>query len=240
MNSMLAKLSNFWKHITRQQDADGIDTLTAFVRDAEFDILSAITALQAHVDILHDEQERHNLPVSGFIVLNRAIARITTDMVSLADISELVVTPRSRQIQSLSTLMKEIAQETQPEFILKKANLSCNIVAGTTLVGSAAALKIMITGAVMAALGECPESETIWVTAREKNDRLCLSINSGVEADESLFAPWRLGELRLAPANGLGINLAAVDALARLHQGHLSMSTLSNLRHGYRLIFQVP
>ena len=35
-----------------------MDTLTAFVRDAEHDSLAVVTALQAHIDLLHDEQVR--------------------------------------------------------------------------------------------------------------------------------------------------------------------------------------
>ncbi len=235
VRALLANLYKWFPWIPKQRT----DTLTAFVRDTEHDVLSVVAALQANVDVLHDEQERKHQPVTRFLVMNKAIARITADMTALADISELVLTPPSKQRQLLSKLMQEIAQETQSAFSLSKATFSCSVVAGTTVIGNTDALKVMITAIVLTVLAKCPELQTVWMAGRVNNDCVWLSFNSGLQADEGVFTPWQLGELRLAPTNGEGISLATVDALARLHHGHLSRSTLPDLRHGYRLILKV-
>jgi hypothetical protein len=239
-NSILVMLANSWKRVPwLQPEERTIDTLTAFVRDAEHDILSAVMALQAHIDLLHDEQERNHMPVFRFAVLNRAIARIVTDITVLDAISELLLTPRSNQKQMLEGLMQEIAQETQSAFNTSQVLLSCNIATGTTLVGNSGALKVMIRGIVLAVLHKSHEFETVRIVGLTHKKRVSLSFDTGPESIEGVFKPWQLGELRLTPTNGEGISLAAVDAMARFHHGHLSVSTLSDQRHGYRLIFNV-
>jgi len=222
-----------------QTEERTIDTLTAFVRDAEHDVLSVVMALQAHIDLLHDEQKRNHMSVIRFAVLNRAIARIITDITTLAAISELVMTPRSKQKQMLEGLMQEITVETQSAFNISRVALSCNIAAGTILIGNAAALKVMITGMVLAVLHKSHEFETVRIVGLTHKKRVSLSFDIGSEASENVFKPWKLGELRLIPTNGEGVSVAAVDAMARLHDGQLTVRTLSDQRHGYKLIFNV-
>lgn len=231
----LFNLSKWFPWIHKQRT----DTLTAFVRDTEHDVLSAVAALQANVDVLQGEHERNQLPVARFLVLNKAIARITRDMIALADVSELVLTRPSTQKQSLSKLMEEITHETESLFTLSNVTLSCTVLRDATLIGAADSLKVMITGVVLVVLAKCPEFETVWISGRVDNDCISLSFNSGLQSDEGVFKPWQLGELRLDPTNGEGINLATVEALARLHFAQLSRSTLSNLRHGYKLTFRI-
>ena len=215
-----------------------IDILTAFVRDTEHDVLSVATALQAHVDLLHDELVLNHIPVDRFAVLSRAIARVIADITVLASISELVQAPQSDQKPLLEQLMQEISEDTSSAFTKSQVSLSFDIAAGTTLIGNARQLKAMITDMVLAVLLTCHKLDTVRIVGRTHRKRVSLTFNTGLEAKEVAFKPWRLGELRLIPTNGEGISLAAVDAMARLHHGHLSMSTLSDQRHGYRLVFK--
>ncbi len=102
--------------ITNESPERSIDTLSAFVKDAEHDILSVITALQAHIDLLHEEQVRNHMSVDRFAILNRSIARIVTDATSLSSVSELAHAPRSKERVILDVLMQEIAAETRSAF----------------------------------------------------------------------------------------------------------------------------
>src|SRR5688500_9162486 len=109
-DAILLVISKLRKHLAFFQPRESkIDTLTAFVRDAEHNVLSVVMALQAHIDLMHDEQKQNDLPLIRFMILNRAIARITADMVSLAAISDLMQAPSSKQKQMLDVLMREIA-----------------------------------------------------------------------------------------------------------------------------------
>ncbi|MBY0357055.1 MAG: hypothetical protein K2W82_03565 [Candidatus Obscuribacterales bacterium] len=236
-DSIIAKL---YKHLPwLQPKRKPIDTLTAFIKDAEHDVLSVVTALQAHIDLLYGEQLQNHLPVVRFAVLNRAVARIITDITALSNISELVLMPPSNQKQMLKRLMQEITQETQSAFALNHVSLSCDIEEGTILTGNVASLKTMITALVLAILHKAKEFETVRIVGLTNKKRVSLSFNTYKETAQEVFKRWQLGKLRFIPTNGEGISLATVDAMARLHNGHLSVSNFPNEQHGYKLTFKV-
>jgi light-regulated signal transduction histidine kinase (bacteriophytochrome) len=216
-----------------------IDTLTAFIRDVEHDVLSVATALQAHVDLLCEEQPSTGSPSVRFAALNRTIARVITDITYLSSVSELAATPPPKQKLILEGLIEEIARETQSAFTSRHVSLCCQIVAGTAVTCNTGPLKVMVTALVLVVLHECQERESIRIAVQTKGKHVYLSVDGGLPADAGAFKPWRLGELRLRPTNGDGITLAVVDALARLQHGRLSVSTGSSQRHGFRLILKV-
>lgn len=220
-----------------KHERQSTEVLAAFVRDAEQDILSVVTTLQAHVDLLHDELERSNMPVTRFIVLNRAIARIATDITILTAFSDHVRLARSNQPQNVDELMKQIATETQAAFEVSQVSLDCNIAEGASLIGCPTSLKTMFTAMVLAVLHNAQESDTVTVIGKTHDRKLTLSVDTAGGKPRGVFDPWRLGELHLVPTNSDSISLAAIDAMARIHHGRLSVSTLGDSRHGYRLTF---
>jgi signal transduction histidine kinase len=215
-----------------------IDTLAAFVQDAEHDMLSVATALQAHIDLLHDEHVRNHMPADRFEVLNRNMARLVADMIDLASICEAAHTPRSRHKLMLQALMQEITAETRLAFSKSNVSLSCDIATGTTLTGDSDPVKSMITRVILSLLQKCQLLETVKIVGMTHNKRVSLSFSIGLEAAKDTFQSWRLGELRSMSTNGDGIGLSAVDAMARLHHGQLSVSTQPNERNGYKLTFK--
>lgn len=215
-----------------------IDTLTAFVRDTEHELISVITALQAHIDLLRDEQVLNQMPVDRFEVLDRAMERLIADTDALASISALALTPRSKKKQIVDTLMQEVVQETRSAFNTSQVSLSCKIDKGTTLFGNAVSLKVLLTRIVLTVLQASSRLETVSVIGLTLKKRVSLTFETGFEANDGVFKPWNLGELRLIPMNGDGMNISTIDAMARLHHGQLSMSTLSGHRHGFKLTFK--
>jgi hypothetical protein len=242
-NQMMRTISTFvaeffnCRNVRTAQDRNGIETLAAFVRDAEHDVLSVVTALQAHVDLLQDEIERNHIAINRFVILNRAIARIATDVTVLSAFSDHVRIPPCNQKQLLEGLMADIAVDTKAAFDISQVSLVCRIAKGTTLIGSPTSLKVMITAMVLAVLNHCQESETINVVGLAQNGRVTLSVDTVVDPSIDTFKPWNLGELHKNPSNGDSISVAAIEAMARMHHGQLSMSTLPDSRHGYRLMF---
>ncbi len=215
-----------------------MDTLAAFICDAEHDFLSVITALQAQVDLLYEEQVRNHMPVERFAILNRAIVRLISDASAIASLSRLAHAPRSKQRISVESLMKEVAAETRSAFVDSKVAFSFDIAGGTTLIGDAAPLKTMITDTVLVLLQKCKLLETLRVVGCTDQKNVALFFDISMKPNECIPSPWRLGELRLIPTNGEGIKLAAVDGMARLHGGELSVSTGPDKRSAYRLIFK--
>lgn len=239
-DSKLSLIGNSLKRFSwPEPEAKAIDTLTSFVRDTEHELLSVVTALQANIDLLYNEQLRNHLPVDRFSIVNRTITRLITDTNVLVSISELAKVPRSNQKQMLEGLMQEIAAETQLAFRNSQVSLTCDIAAGTTLIGQARSLKLMITGMLLAVLHECHKLEIVRIVGLTNKRRVSLSFDFGLESGEGVFKPWQLGQLRLMPLNGEGLSLSAVDAMARLHRGQLTVKTLSDQRHGYKLIFKI-
>lgn len=237
-HSKLVPLSCSWMRVPWAKPYKGsIETLTAFVRDAEHEMLSVATALQSHVDLLQREQEGNLVSTKRFAVLNHVIARLVSDATILASVSELTRIPREQTKQNVARLMREIISETKSEFIASHVSLSCEIKSDVSLVGSTGALKMMFKETVLALLLECENLETIRVSGKADKKNLSVSFDTGTKNKSCKFEPWRLGKLRLVPINGETITLAAIDAVARLHQGQLSVKSLPNQRREYRLNF---
>ena len=221
-----------------QAPENAVETLTAFVRDTEHEILSVVTTLQAHIDLLHTEQLRYNLPLDRFTYINQSMDRLVADTISLGSVSELTKSPRSKQKQSLEHLVRDITEETRATFERNNVSLSCSIVKGTTLTGNANALKLIIKEVVLAVLQKCRQYETVRITGSSLKKKVSLLCDRGSEANENEFSPWQLGKLHLLPTNGEGIKLSAVDAMARMNRGHLSVRSSLDNRPVYRLSFQ--
>lgn len=216
-----------------------LDTLSGFVRDTEHELLSVITALQAHLDLMYDNQVRNKQDISRFPVINRSLTRLITDTNVLLAVSELAKGKRNKQKHLLTKLLHEIVAETEPEFKTHQVNLACDITAGTTIVGNAAPLKQMITKLLLTILDKCEKQETLTLTSQTKRRRLKLSFSAGLIATGGIFKPWDLGQLRLMPLNGEGIALSAVDAMARLQNGQLAVKTQENQHQTFQLMLQV-
>ncbi len=216
-----------------------IEILTAFVSDAEHEILAVATLLQVQIDLLHREQMKGINLHPRFTLLDMAIARLVSDVNILASISELTAVPRSKQKQILGTIAAEISTETQQAFKKAAVILSFKLGPDASLAGNAAALKFMIKEMVLTFLHECVKSDTIIVTGIIDKKNLSLSFDTGERNKGAKFIPWQLGQLHLSPTNGEGISLCAVDAIARLHKGGLSVKSLPDQRHEYQLNFSV-
>lgn len=220
-----------------QSDRKAMDVLGAFIRDAEHEMKSVTTALQAHIDLLHHEQTKNSVSSERFKILNRAVARLISDTNILAAVTELTLTPRINSKFRVDALIQEITNETKLNFSAQGVLITSNVTAETNLNGSADALKLMLKETVLALLQECKKLETISITGRTDRHRVSLVFETGEKDNQGTFENWQLGKLRLCPTNGEGISLAAVDAIARMHRGQLSVKTLLNQRHEYRLVF---
>ncbi|MBX9725596.1 MAG: hypothetical protein K2X81_29635 [Candidatus Obscuribacterales bacterium] len=216
-----------------------IDTLTAFVRDAEHELLSVLTALQAQIDLLKLEQENNNRPVDRFPGLNRSVARLIADTQVLATISLLATTPRSKSRVSLDSLMKEIISETKADFSRAKVTVSSVIENGTALIGEVEPLKQMCKGMLLVVLQKCSSLDQVNIIGMTLNKKVSIDYETGKHCEKEDFKPWRVGELRNVPTNGDGIKLAAIDAMARMHQGQLSVCSSTDEKDSYKLVFNV-
>ncbi len=216
---------------------DSIEILVAFVRDAEHEMLAVATSLQAQIDLIEKEQSESVDSAARFPALNRAVSRLVSDATILTSVSELTLLPRVKTRQNVETMMRDIATETRSKFANSEVYICCNIAPSIHVYGRTEAFKLMFKETVLALLLECEKLETIRISAKVVNKNVCLSFDTGTKDKLQKFEPWRLGKLRLHPINGEGISLAAIDAVARLNSGRLSVKSLPNRRHEYRLSF---
>lgn len=236
--AMLSKLSQSWKRLSRlQSEESALDTLSAFVKDSEHEMLSVITALQAHIDLLHDEQVRNKLPIARFDVLNHAVSRLVKGTGILATVSTEAKTPKPKTKQVLQKLVQDVVEETTAAFKLSKVSIKCDLAEGATLVGNADLLKIMIKEIILVILPTCQELDTLNIVGHSLKKCISLAFDVGALPNSREFLPWQLGNLRLLPTNGEGITLSAVDAVAKLNNGFLSIRGAADDRKGYKLTF---
>lgn len=237
-NSIRSTIINSWKRLidcARRRQA--ITTLTLYIKDTEHEKLAVITALKAHMDLLHDEHLRNSISTDRFLILNRSIFRLITDIESLSLVAALATKPESIQRLLVKNLIEETTLELQSELDTKGVTISLDIEERMTVKGDLIQTKHIFTQILIAILNECKNSDTIKVEGCSDKKRVSLTFSVGILAGESEFLPWRLGELHLIPMNGEGINLATVDAMARLQDGWLSVSNFMTDRKAYKLVF---
>ncbi|MDX2105801.1 MAG: hypothetical protein SFY67_05305 [Candidatus Melainabacteria bacterium] len=236
--SILNKLTSSWKRLfSPKKDNDSMETLTAYLKDAEHEELTVITALRAHLDLMHDEQIRNSMPVNRFDVLNRSIMRLISDIEALACISQQAIVPQKQHMFLLEDLMREIEASTQLEFEDKEVTLSWNIKKGTTLLCNANQMKHMLCEIILAILSQCKKLDIVRVTGHFEKRCVTLTFTGALQETKTEFLPWRLGELHLIPSNGDGIAMSTIDAMARLQHGRLSINGFRTENQVYKLIF---
>jgi hypothetical protein len=219
-------------------EENALDTLAAYVRDYEHELLSVATALQGHVDLLSSETRNTISEKNRLAAVNRTINRIVKDANALLSVSELAMVPPSKQRHSLDSLIQQVVLDTKSAFLADQVALTFNIAKGMTLKGDFGPLKLMITAMFMAVLHRCHKFDTVQIEGVSSKRVVSLSFQSGRKAKDGSFAPWRLGELRLIPLNGDSIGLSTIDAMARLQNGRLSVWTKADHAQVYRLLFK--
>lgn len=236
MNDTTAR-HHFWNlPFWLKPEDKALGTLTAFIRDAEHEFLEIITALQAHIDLLHEQQENNHEFADRFAVLDRTVARLIADTVVLASVAACTDVPKAKVTVPLKMVLQQVIDEIGP--VDGSARISLNDLSGnTTIIGNPALLKVMLTVMIRAILQKYRTRETVNVVESRNKKRLTLSFDIGLAVHEGTFTPWRLGELRSQPTNGEGISLAAVDAMARLQRGELHVRNLQDNQADYRLTF---
>ncbi len=200
-------------------------------------MISATTALQAHLDLLHGEQLRNRLPVDRFDVLNHAVGRLIKDAGILATVASEAESPGARRRWSLKKLIQDVVEETSAALSISKVSLQFDIPENATVVGNDGLLKMMIKEIVLVILPTCRELETLNIIGLSLQKRISLSFEIGSVLNNREFLSWQLGSLRLLPTNGEGIMLSAVDAMAKLNNGFLSVRGSTDNRKGYKLTF---
>ena len=232
--------SDLWSRLSRKnRDQEALDVLQAFIRDAEHELLALVTALKAHIDLLNGEQLSNIIATDRFLSLNRAIARLTIVTDFLASISEQTQGIQTKQKIIMEQLMQKITTDTSVLFGTNQVSLSYNIAGDAQLFGQMGPLKTMITLLALVIFNKCHKHEIINITGLLQKKCLSLLFSTDLDTYGVLFKPWQLGNLRQIPTNGEGIGLAAVSAMARLCGGQLSVGSLPDDRHEYKLVFGV-
>ncbi len=236
--SILSKMKKSWGHLVcSKTDNQAIETLTSYIKDTEHDELTVITALKAHLDLMHDELRRNSQPLSRFAILNRSVMRLINDIESMASVSQQAIATQVNQKLLLEDLIKEVEASTQDELSEKEVTLSWNIKKGTFLMGNAIQMKHMLSEIIFNILHGCKRLDNINITGQEQKKCVSMTFSANPIPRETNYVPWRLGELRLIPANGDGIGLATVAAMARLQHGQLSITGFKTEKQVFKLIF---
>ena len=132
----------------------------------------------------------------------------------------------------------EVVAETQPDFLANHVGLSCTIAKNSSLPGYAAPLKLMFKAMLLAVLCTCKNLDKVKIVAALKKNLVSINFDTGLKSEAKEFKHWPLGKLHSVPFNTEGIGLAAIDAMARFHQGHLSVCHHKNQHDEYMLSFK--
>jgi hypothetical protein len=226
-----------WFSFLKKSREKRIHTLTSFVKDTEHELMSVLTTLQGQIDLFYVEQEANNNSVDRFSGMNRSVSRLIADTCTLAYVSNLADSPRSDSRVLLERLIKQVVAETQSDINISQVSVSCAVTDGITLACETAPLKRMCKGLLLNLLHQCHASDHITIAGSAREKRVSISFETGRHDEFTDYKPWRVGQLRFVPPNGDGIKLSAIDAVARMNKGQLSVRRTPDLPDAYKLTF---
>ncbi|MBX9725441.1 MAG: hypothetical protein K2X81_28850, partial [Candidatus Obscuribacterales bacterium] len=152
-------------------------------------------------------------------------------------VAELAKARLSKQPIIMDKLIKAAVVEVRLLLLRRKISVSNNISKEQTLTGDTNPLRLLFKALLLTAIANCDEGDKINIECAEKESNLSFTLGTELGSDNCFFEAWRLGELRLIASHDQGIELAAIDAMARMQGGYLSVCTKLDKYSGYRLTF---
>lgn len=235
--SIFSKIYNNSKKLRYKENA--VDTLSAFNIDFEHELHAVTTVIQAQIDLVFDERIENSDPISRATILNRNLDRLVKDTKSLSVVSNLAKLPQSKEKVRFQSLLEAVAYDTLPEFSARETSLSFFDAQESSLFGYSESLEHMLIRVVLIVLQLNKALDIVTIVVESSKENVSLIFDSGIKDNEKPeFKRWQLGKLHLMATNGDGIMLSAVDAIARMHSGYLSISTALSKKQTFKLILK--